>query len=173
MEMVSPVALIGDVGDFSSLLRQHQSMVFSLAFHFLRDRQAAEDVAQEVFLELHRSMAKIKSAEHATFWLRRVTATKSIDVSRRLKRRTEVPLDEVEEPAAAGVMEEGSVASERLRRLVASLPEKQRMVVIMRYQEEMEPEEIADALEVPVNTVKSQLQRALALLREKTTRGER
>lgn len=171
MEMVNPVALIGDVGDFASLLRQHQSMVFSLALHFLRDRQAAEDVAQEVFLELHRSLGKIKSAEHATFWLRKVTATKSIDASRKAKRRTEVPLDDVEEPAAVNTVYSGS--SEDLRRLVASLPEKQRMVVIMRYQEEMEPEEIADALEVPVNTVKSQLQRALALLREKTTRGER
>ena len=55
----------------------------------------------------------------------------------------------------------------RLRRLVASLPERQRLVVILRYQEDLEPVEIAALLDVSVNTVKSQLQRALILLREK------
>ena len=58
----------------------------------------------------------------------------------------------------------------RLRQLVASLPPKQRMVVVLRYQEDLEPEEIADLLNLPVGTVKSQLQRSLAILREKVAR---
>ena len=58
----------------------------------------------------------------------------------------------------------------RLRQLIASLPEKQRMVVVLRYQEDLEPEEIARVLHMPVGTVKSQLQRSLAVLREKVTR---
>jgi RNA polymerase sigma-70 factor (ECF subfamily) len=65
---------------------------------------------------------------------------------------------------------------ETLRRLVASLPETPRMVMVLRYQEDLDPSEIAEVLEMPVATVKSHLQRALAMLREKLARrgvGER
>ena len=65
---------------------------------------------------------------------------------------------------------------ETLRRLVASLPETPRMVMVLRYQEELDPSEIAQILEMPLATVKSHLQRSLALLREKLARrgrGER
>jgi RNA polymerase sigma-70 factor (ECF subfamily) len=58
----------------------------------------------------------------------------------------------------------------RLQRLVASLPPKPRLLVVLRYQEEMELEEIAEALDMPLGTVKSQLQRTLATLREKAYR---
>ncbi len=59
---------------------------------------------------------------------------------------------------------------QRLRRLVASLPEKARIVVILRYQEELELHEISDILGIPINTVKSSLQRSLGFLREKLAR---
>jgi RNA polymerase sigma-70 factor (ECF subfamily) len=65
---------------------------------------------------------------------------------------------------------------ELLRKLVVSLPETQRMVVILRYQEDLDPTEIAETMGIPVGTVKSHLQRSLALLREKLERrgvGER
>jgi RNA polymerase sigma-70 factor (ECF subfamily) len=57
--------------------------------------------------------------------------------------------------------------SQKLRRYVAALPEKQRVVVILRYQEDLDPTEISEVLEMPVNTVKSYLQRSLSTLREK------
>jgi RNA polymerase sigma-70 factor (ECF subfamily) len=60
--------------------------------------------------------------------------------------------------------------NEALRRLVASLPETPRMVMILRYQEDLDPMEIAEVLEMPVATVKSHLQRSLSLLREKLAR---
>jgi RNA polymerase sigma-70 factor (ECF subfamily) len=61
--------------------------------------------------------------------------------------------------------------SERLRRLVASLPEKPRAVMVLRYQEDLDPEEIAATLGMPVRTVKSHLQRSLVMLREKAGRA--
>jgi RNA polymerase sigma-70 factor (ECF subfamily) len=61
--------------------------------------------------------------------------------------------------------------SERLQKTVASLPEKQRMIVILRYQEELGPAEIAEVLKMPVNTVKSTLNRSLAELRKKLARS--
>jgi RNA polymerase sigma-70 factor (ECF subfamily) len=60
--------------------------------------------------------------------------------------------------------------AKRLRQFVASLPEKPRLVVILRYQEDMLPEDIAEVLAMPLATVKSHLQRSLAMLREKVTR---
>ena len=59
--------------DFASLVRQHQAMVFSIAWHVLRDRAVAEELAQDVFLSLHRHLAELESPEHVLYWLRRVT----------------------------------------------------------------------------------------------------
>jgi RNA polymerase sigma-70 factor, ECF subfamily len=152
--------------EFGVLVREHQAMVFSLAYHFLHDRAAAEEVAQDVFLELHRHLAKVQSPGHLVFWLRRVTSYRAIDASRRRQRRAEVALDMVPEPVGSPP-ETDVLLGRRLRRLVASLPEKTRMLVVLRYQEEMDPAAIAALMNMRVNTVKSQLQRALKLLREK------
>jgi RNA polymerase sigma-70 factor, ECF subfamily len=163
------------VADFDDLVREHQSMVFSLAYHFLHDRAAAEEVAQEVFLALHRHKVEIESPAHAAFWLRKVTAQRSIDEARRRKRRPHVALEAVAEPAAS-VKAGDPMLGGLLRRLIATLPEAPRMVMVMRYQEDLEPAEIAELLEMPIGTVKSHLQRSLALLREKLERrgvGER
>jgi RNA polymerase sigma-70 factor (ECF subfamily) len=141
-------------------------MVFSLAHHFLRDRGVAEELAQDVFLELYRHLGEMQSPEHVIFWLRRVTANRCISESRRRQRRPEVPLEDAPEPEAP-VSAADPIAGEQLRRLVASLPEKFRMVVLLRYQEDLDPEDIARVLDVSVNTVKSQLQRALTMLRQK------
>ena len=141
-------------------------MVFSLAHHFLRDRGVAEELAQDVFLELYRHLGEMQSPEHVIFWLRRVTANRCISESRRRQRRPEVPLEDAPEPEAP-VSAADPIADEQLRRLVASLPEKFRMVVLLRYQEDLDPEDIARVLDVSVNTVKSQLQRALTMLRQK------
>ena len=64
---------------FDGLVTRHQSMVFSIAFHFLQDRSAAEELAQDVFLQLFRHLDRLESADHVTFWLRRVTAHRCID----------------------------------------------------------------------------------------------
>ncbi len=86
-----------------------------------------------------------------------------------------VALENVAEPAV-NAKPGDPLLSELLRKLVATLPEAPRMVMVLRYQEDLEPTEIAAALEMPVATVKSHLQRSLALLREKLARrgiGER
>ena len=154
--------------DFAGLVQRQQGMVFSIALHFLRDRQAAEELAQDVFLHLHQNLASLKSPDHITFWLRKVTSHRCIDYSRRRK-RAQVSLEEVPELSAPGRPRDPLLAR-RLRQLVGSLPEKARLVVILRYQEDLTPSEIAGVLAMPVATVKSHLQRSLAMLREKVLR---
>jgi RNA polymerase sigma-70 factor (ECF subfamily) len=172
---VTALAIAGQALDFDELMRAHQSMVFSLAYHFLRDRESAEEVAQEVFLSLHRNLQGIQSPAHAGFWLRKVTVQRAFDEGRRRQRRPQVALDDIAEPAAA--MRPGDpLLGETLRRLIATLADAPRMVMILRYQEDLDPSEIAKLLEMPVATVKSHLQRSLALLRGKLERrglGER
>lgn len=158
------------LSDFTALVRRNQAMVFSIALHYNQDRAVAEEVAQEVFLQLYRQLSRLESDEHVTAWLRRTAAHRSIDEARKRKVRPQVALEDGPEPAAAPV-ENDPMLRERLRRLVASLPEKPRMVMIMRYQEDLMPEEISAALDMPVRTVKSHLQRSLALLREKMGRS--
>ena len=155
--------------DFAEIVRRHQAMVYSIALRFLADPAAAEELAQDVFLQLHASLGSLKSEDHMRFWLRKVTSHRCID-SKRRRRPPQMSLDEAPEPAAP-VETEDPLLSRRLRQLVASLPEKPRLIVILRYQEDMTAEDIADALAMPVATVKSHLQRSLALLREKVTRA--
>jgi RNA polymerase sigma-70 factor (ECF subfamily) len=164
----------GDTAAFATLIRQHQRMVFSLALHVLRSRTAAEDLAQEVFLELYRHLSGIESAAHATSWLRRVTSHRCIDEIRRRRHRRELAVDILPERGVAPVAREFFL-EERLQSLVATLPPRARMVVVLRFQEELDPSEIADALRMPLNTVKSHLRRSLNVLRARLTaeRGTR
>jgi len=154
--------------EFEDLVRRHQRMVFSLAFHVLRDRAAAEEVSQDVFLRLHRHLAALDSGDGVVFWLRRVTSNRCIDYARKRRFRL-LSFDSAPEPAVDARTRD-PLLSRRLRRLVASLPWRSRMVVILRYQEDLMPEEIARILDTPVASVKSQLHRALRTLREKMLR---
>jgi RNA polymerase sigma-70 factor (ECF subfamily) len=166
---VTPVAAeTGAATDFAALVRQHQGMVYSLALHFLHDAEAAEEVAQDVFLELHNNLSRLSSAAHITHWLRKVASHRCIDRARR-KRWQQVRLEDVPEPGVDAARPD-PLLTKNLRRLVASLPETARAVVILRYQEDLTPTEIADVLSMPVATVKSQLQRSLAILRDKVAR---
>ncbi len=159
----------GDVSAFGEIVREHQAMVFSLAYHYLRDRSLAEEMAQEVFLDLYRHPAAMKSLAHLTFWLRKVTCHRCVDEARRQRARPQTSLEDVPEPVANPATPD-PILAQRLRRLVTALPGKRRMVLILRYQEELELHEIAEIMEMPINTVKSCLQRSLAILRGKLAR---
>ncbi|MCG3159274.1 MAG: ECF RNA polymerase sigma factor SigW [Acidobacteria bacterium] len=161
-------AKIGDQTAFAELVREHQAMVFSLAHYFSRDRATAEDLAQEVFIHLYQNLASIESPAHLKFWLRRVTGHRCIDHARKHKMRL-VNVDDAPEPVASADFGD-SLMTAALRRIVATLPEKPRLVVTLRYQEDLDPTEIAELLEMPLNTVKSHLRRSLVILREKVTR---
>lgn len=155
--------------DFEQLVDEHQSMVFSLALRMTGDRGLAEEIAQDVFLDLDRCLGKIESPLHALAWMRRVTMSRSTDALRRRRVRGVDLWVEIEESHGAQAEERSSPIAMRLERLLATLPESQRSALILRYQEDLSPEEIAAALKAPVATVKSHLQRGLKLLRAKAT----
>jgi len=155
--------------DFEQLVDDHQSMVFSIALRMTGDRGLAEEIAQDVFVELDKHLSKIESPDHACFWLRRVAMSRSADALRRRRVRSTDLWVEFEEQHGAPVEVRDSPLGARLELLLATLPEAQRAALVLRYQEDLTPEEIAATLAEPVATVKSHLQRGLKLLRAKAT----
>jgi RNA polymerase sigma-70 factor, ECF subfamily len=165
-------AIKGDETAFAEIVQQNKSMVFSLAYHFLFDKSLAEELAQEVFLQLFQNLKRMESPEHLVFWLRRVTGHRCIDWNRKHSLQSHVNLEDLPDPQAPERPGDPLLAC-RLQQLVASLPEKPRMIVTLRYQEDLQLSEIAEILEIPLNTVKSLLQRALTKLHEKLVAAER
>ena len=161
-----PRIMTDDPERFEELVREHQAMVFSMACRYLRNRALAEEIAQDVFLQLYRKLPALESPDHVLHWLRWVTAHRLIDHSRQEKRRPQSPLEDVPEPAAPvdSMSSADPLLSDMLRDLVAALPENARLVMILRYQEDLDPMDIARALDMPIATVKSHLQRSLALI---------
>src|SRR3954453_8718924 len=93
----APAATTG-AKPFPELLREHQAMVFSIALHCLLDRSAAEEIAQDVFLELYRRLHELESDAHVLYCLRRVTSNRCIDYARKRKLRATIALDAAPEP---------------------------------------------------------------------------
>jgi RNA polymerase sigma-70 factor, ECF subfamily len=153
--------------EFEQLVDEHQSMVYSLAVRMTGDRGLAEEIAQDVFLDLDRNLGRIESPLHARFWLRRVTMSRAADALRRRRVRGVDLWVELEEDHGLREQEKNSPLGARLEQLMATLPAPQRAVLVLRYQEDLTPEEIAATLEAPLATVKSNLQRGLKLLRAK------
>ena len=159
-----------ETGGFQTLVEQHQSMVYSIALRITGDPGTAEEVAQDAFLALYRSSRAPEEGEHVRFWLRKAATHGAIDALRRRKLRPECGAEEwVEEEHSNAPLEQGAELEGRLQDLLGSLPESQRAALVLRYGEDLRPDEIADVLGQPVATVKSHLQRGLALLRRKAS----
>lgn len=157
-------ACAGEQSAFAALVRKHQAAVYSIALRMMSNPHKAEELAQEVFLQLHRKLASIESEAHLGFWLRKVTANRAIDLLRQEPRHETVPLDEeselVSEPNG-----EDPLLQRRMRDWLSQLPPAPRAVLLLRYQEDLDPTEIARALDMSIHTVKSHLKRSLATLR--------
>jgi RNA polymerase sigma-70 factor (ECF subfamily) len=155
----------GEPDAFAELVAAHEAMVFSIAFHCTNDRSRAEELAQDVFLELYRHLGDLVSEAHLVGWLRQVTSRRCIDLARRPWWRRSISIDTIAEPRVEARLAD-PFRDRRLRALIAELPPHQRLVVTLRYQEELTPNEIGEVAGLPVNTVKSHLHRALLALRK-------
>ena len=155
--------------EFESVVREHQGMVYSIACSFFHNAALAEEIAQDVFLQLFESRLSVETGSHCVAWLRRSTMHRCIDALRRSSYRNEIQVDELPE-IPVHVPETDPLLQERLRRLIASLPEAPRSVLVLRYTEDMDVDEIGRTLQMPARTVWSHLRRATALIREKAAR---
>lgn len=157
----------GERGALTLLVQAHQRSVYSLALRMLGTRDLAEDLTQEVFMQMNGKLSAIDSNRHLGFWLRQVTTHRAID---QLRRRTRVQMTSLDEETQLFSTEEASdpLLQRHLRALLADLSAPARAVLLLRYQEDLDPVEIAQTLNMPLNTVKSHLKRSLESMREKT-----
>lgn len=153
---------------FERVLAAYRRRVHALAYGILRDRDAAEDVAQDVFVRLWKVLPRYDGRAKLSTWIYAITRNASISALR--KRRPEdslsepAVLEDVESRIAAPAPAHEDGADVALARLIGGLPEKQRLAVTLYYLEERSVDEVAEMLAMPVNTVKTHLHRARARL---------
>jgi RNA polymerase sigma-70 factor (ECF subfamily) len=161
-------ARAGQSAALGALVQAHQRQVYSLALRMLGTRDLAEDLMQEVFMQMNDNLKSIRSSEHLAFWLRKVTTHRAIDQLRRRSRITMTSLDE--DAQLFGIVDEADPLLQRqLRLLLLELNPPARAVVLLRYQEDLDPMDIARTLDMSINTVKSHLKRSLETLRNRLT----
>jgi RNA polymerase sigma-70 factor (ECF subfamily) len=160
-------ARAGERSALSALVQAHQRSVYSLALRMLGTRDLAEDLTQEVFMQLNDNLKGIESNRHLGFWLRQVTTNRAID---QLRRRARVQLTSLDDelPLFSYIEAPDPMLQRHLRVLLSELSPPARAVVLLRFQEDLDPAEIAKTLSMPLNTVKSHLKRSLDVMREKT-----
>jgi len=167
----------GDRAAFEDLVRRYEAKVFHLAYGFVQDRAAADDLAQEIFLKVYLSLSKFHFRSEFGTWLYRLAVNHIKDHLRKTARRREVPLDAVSEaayPAADDVREreEGRIREDRRQavlRVLESLPAKYRVVLTLRDVQGLPYEAIAETLAISPGTVDSRLHRARKMLLKKMT----
>ena len=171
--------LQGDERAYREIVARYQGRVFSLALRMLRQREDAEDVTQETFVRMFRAAERYDQNRPFSAWLFTIAARLCIDQVRRRRMITvslsrvdpgsgEEQTMDIEDPGLGPAEETSRLEEERRTRvLIDSLPPHYRIVVMLRHQEDLSYEEIADALELPLGTVKARIHRARALLRQR------
>ncbi len=165
----------GSQGAFEELVAKYQSKVFSMALSFIRNREAADDAAQEVFLKAYLALPKFHLKSEFGTWLYRIAINHVRDVLRKRGRAKEVSLEDVREIPAAdeNTLEQAEVERETearkglVQRFVQGLPEKYRTILTLRDIQGLPYDEISRVLRLSPGTVDSRLHRARKMLRHK------
>jgi RNA polymerase sigma-70 factor (ECF subfamily) len=165
----------GDASAFQALVERHRAMVYRIAYQFAGNHHDAEDIAQEVFIKVYRSLDSFRQDAQLTSWMYRIVMNACIDHRRRHRLNANAAFGDEAEHRMLNAPEEtpgpedcayageiGEVLEVEIRRL----PKGQRVVFVMRHYQGMKLCEIADALGLAEGTVKRQLHAAVHRLRE-------
>lgn len=171
----------GDESSFELLVKEHTGKVIALAWRLVGNREEAEDLAQEAFLRLHRSLPKFRGESRISTWLYRTTTRLAIDYLRRerIKRKlfffrqdnnapdpVELARDTRNDPGRTFQSQE---AMQALRKSMEKLSSRQQVVFTLRHYEGLPLKEIAEHLGLEIGTVKAHLHRAVTQLRQDLT----
>ncbi|PYS64035.1 MAG: RNA polymerase sigma factor RpoE [Acidobacteria bacterium] len=173
-EQIVERAVSGDPEAFGEIVRRWERRIFALAFGMLGREEDARDATQETFLAAFRNLRGFRGEAKVSSWLHRIAVNQCITRQRRAKVRNETGLeDEAEKNASVFALPseisparavETTERSSAVRRAVCALPADLRQVVVMKEFEELTFQEISEALELPLSTVKSRLYTALRQL---------
>lgn len=174
--------LTGDEAAFKELVRRYQNQITNYVYRMLNDYDRAVDLAQETFVRVYTSAERYQATYSFSTYIYRIAHNLAISELRQRKRRRLIPFptffsdkdsEEVEveiEDKRQVLADDSMIADERriaVQKAIASLPEKYRAALVLCDIEEKSYEEISEVLDLPVGTVKSRINRARNLLKEK------
>jgi RNA polymerase sigma-70 factor (ECF subfamily) len=181
-EVIVERALTGDADAFGELVRRWERRIFALTYGMLGREEDARDATQETFLAAFRNLRGFRGEAKVSSWLHRIAVNQCISRQRRARVRSESALEDDPENSAASFaaplsqspakVAEGRQETLAVRRAINSLPIELRQVVVMKEFEELTFREIADALDLPLSTVKSRLYTALKQLQMRLQKFE-
>lgn len=159
----------GDQDSFRALVETHARAVHALAQRIVQSPQDAEEVAQDAFLRAWRALPEFRGESSFSTWLYRIATRRALARVSTIRRRSqsEVSLDssDVEAMPDPAPPRTSTLARLRMEKLIASLPEMQRVAITLFYLQDRSVQEVAMALELPIGTVKTHLHRSRAALR--------
>lgn len=168
----------GDQAAFRILVDTHQDRVFNTAIGIVQNAEDAEDVAQEVFIQVFRSIHSFKGESKLSTWIYRITTTRALDLlrSRKSKKRfgflqrlfgdTNEPLHELPDFQHPGVALEKKENAGKLFKAISQLPENQKTAFSLHKMEDLSYQEISEIMQISVAAVESLMHRAKQNLRK-------
>jgi RNA polymerase sigma-70 factor, ECF subfamily len=156
----------GDMGAFREIYVRASGYVYTLAYRVVNTKHDAEEVTQDVFLRLHKSLGSFKFESSFKTWLYRIAVNAAINHAKKRNRVTTHEVEEVyEDPATvtqpeAGKGLEAADTEKKLKLMLDQLNPDQRACIVLREIEEMDYQGIATSLGININTVRSRLKRA-------------
>lgn len=184
-QMLITRAQSGDKSAFNALIRKHEARAYQYAFRLTRNPEEACDVVADGFVRVYNALHNFKGQSAFTTWLYRILTNCYLDARKKEKNKQTTSLEsvlqtpdgdlerQIEDTGPSPYEDvERAVREQSVEGAVALLPEYQRAMIVMYHAESMTYEEIAAALDLPVGTVKSRLNRARISLRELLVRDE-
>ena len=170
----------GDRNAFDVLIRGYEKRVYNLAYRLSGNYDEANDISIDAFIRVFQAIKLFRGDANFSTWLFRIVTNVYLDRRKRMKNKQHLSLEEyieleensvarqIEDPSPTpGAMAENNERSAILQQAIASLPDYQRVMIIQYHNLGLSYEEIAGGLKLPIGTVKSRLNRARLLLREK------
>lgn len=167
--------LDGDVSAFEMLILKYQSKLFAASMNVVKNRELAEDVTQEAYLKAFQKLDTLKNREQFFPWIKRIALNVALNHFEKEKRVMDVENEDDEtsffENISAGESPEELTVKEELHRYVRgfvdALPDKLRVVIVLREIEDMSYEEIAEMMNIPLGTVRSRLFNARQIIKDR------
>ena len=160
-------ASTSDLEAFGELIRRHQDFVYGAALRIVRNPVMAQDLAQETFIRAHRALSGFRGQAQVRSWLYRIATNLALNA---VQRRKEYPAETLpDKPARQDPVSDAENRALRrdLEEAIAELPEKLKKPLVLREFEHMSYQEIAEVMDLPLNTVRTRILRARRALREK------
>jgi RNA polymerase sigma-70 factor (ECF subfamily) len=159
----------GDDSAFAELVDLYKNLVYGLVYRMVSDRSRVDDLAQDVFLKVHRGLPYFRGEARLSTWIYRIV--QNVCAEARSRRAPDVSLDQDEtgrrfdRGAADGAFGDLELR-DRLEKAIAQLPETQRLLIAAHYLNGVQYEALAESMDIPLGTVKTHLYRAKRRLRE-------